>query len=107
MYDEWLSPLPPLSGMIKDSLIWGGPQGDGSAELGVSMEDCPSRIRTGLSSFTSYTLKKYNHSRLYGQSLDLNLHNLHPRVMVAWEHQKDKEGNNFALVWARRWSCSF
>jgi hypothetical protein len=48
MYDEWLSPLPPLSGMIKDSPVWGGPQGDSLAGLGVSMEDCPSRMRTDL-----------------------------------------------------------
>jgi hypothetical protein len=56
------------------------------------MKDCPSRIRTGLSSLFTYTLIKYNHSRLYGQSLDPNLHGLHPRVMVAREHRKDKEG---------------
>jgi hypothetical protein len=56
------------------------------------MKDCPSRIRTCLSSLLTYTLIKYNHSRLYGQSLDPNLHGLHPRVMVAGEHQKDKEG---------------
>jgi hypothetical protein len=58
----------------------------------VSMKDCPSRIRTGLSSLLTYTLIKYNHSRLYGQSLDPNLHDLHHRVMVAREHRKDKEG---------------
>ena len=56
------------------------------------MKDCPSRLRTGLSSLLTYTLIKYNHSRLYGQSLDLNLHGLHPRVMVAREHRKDKGG---------------
>jgi hypothetical protein len=39
-----------------------------------------------------YNNNKYNHSRLYGQSLDLNLHDPHPRVMVVGEHQKDKEG---------------
>jgi hypothetical protein len=38
------------------------------------MKDCPSRLRTGLSSLLTYTLIKYNHSRLYGKSLDLNLH---------------------------------
>jgi hypothetical protein len=58
------------------------------------MKDCPSRIRTGLSFFTACTLIKYNHSRLYGQSLDPNLHGLHPRVMVAGEHRKDKEGES-------------
>jgi hypothetical protein len=56
------------------------------------MKDCPSHIRTGLSSFTICTHDKYNHSRLYGQSLGLNLHGLHPRVMVAREHRKDKGG---------------
>jgi hypothetical protein len=43
------------------------------------MKDCPCRIKTGLSFFTASTLLKYNHSRLYGQSLDPNLHGLHPR----------------------------
>jgi hypothetical protein len=71
------------------------------------MKDCPSHIRTGLSSLLTYTLIKYNHSRLYGQSLDPNLHGLHPRVMVAGEHRKDKEGGSFVLVWAWRWPCSF
>jgi hypothetical protein len=47
------------------------------------MKDCPFHIRTGLSSFTTSTHNKYNHSRLYGQSLDLNLHGPHPLVMVA------------------------
>jgi hypothetical protein len=56
------------------------------------MKDCPSRIRTGLLSFTTCTHNKYNHSRLYGQSLDLNMHGLHPRVMVDGKHQKDMEG---------------
>jgi hypothetical protein len=56
------------------------------------MKDCPSRIRTSLSSLLTYTLIKYNHSGLYGQSLDPNLHGLCPRVMVAGEHQKDNEG---------------
>jgi hypothetical protein len=34
--------------------------------LGVSMKDCPSHIRIGLSSLFTYTLIKYNHLRLYG-----------------------------------------
>jgi hypothetical protein len=73
----------------------------------VSMKDCPSRIRTSLSSLLTYTLIKYNHSRLYGQSLDPNLHGLCPRVMMAREHQEDKEGECFNLVWPWRWPCSF
>jgi hypothetical protein len=55
------------------------------------MKDCPSRIRTGLLSLLTYTLIRYNHSILYGQSFDPNLYGLHPRVMVAGEHLKDKE----------------
>jgi hypothetical protein len=46
-----------------------------------------------LSSLLTYTLIKYNHSRLYGQSLDLNLHGMNPRIMKAREHREDKEGN--------------
>jgi hypothetical protein len=57
------------------------------------MKDCPSRLRTGLSSLLTYTLIKYNHSRLYGQSLNLNLYGPNPRVMMDVEHREDKEGN--------------
>jgi hypothetical protein len=59
------------------------------------MKDCPSRLRTGLSSLLTYTFIKYNHSRLYGQSLDLDLHGPNPRIMTAGEHQEDKEGECF------------
>jgi hypothetical protein len=59
------------------------------------MKDCPSRLRTGLSSLLTYTLIKYNHSRLYGQTLNLNLHDVNPRVMTAGEHREDKEGGCF------------
>jgi hypothetical protein len=48
-----------------------------------------------LSSFTTYTHDKYNHSRLYGQSLNLNLHSPNPRIMTAGEHWEDKEGECF------------
>jgi hypothetical protein len=59
------------------------------------MKDCPSRLRTGLSSPLTYTFIKYNHSRLYGRSLNLNLYGPNPRVMMAGEHQEDKEGECF------------
>jgi hypothetical protein len=59
------------------------------------MKDCPSRLRTNLSSLLTYTLIKYNHSRLYGQSLDLNLYGPNPRNMMAGEHREDKEGECF------------
>jgi hypothetical protein len=49
-------------------------------------------IRTGLSSFTTCTHDKYNHSRLYGQSLNLNSYGPNPKVMKAGEHREDKEG---------------
>jgi hypothetical protein len=48
-----------------------------------------------LSSFTTCTHDKYNHSRLYGQSLNLNLYGPNPRVMMAGEHREDKEGECF------------
>jgi hypothetical protein len=63
------------------------------------MKDCPSRLRTGLSSLLTYTLIKYNHSRLYGWSLNLNLYGPNPRVMMAGEHWEDKKGKCF--VWFR------
>jgi hypothetical protein len=50
---------------------------------------------TGLSSFTTCTHDKYNHSRLYGQSLNLNSYGPNPRVMKAGEHREDKEGECF------------
>jgi hypothetical protein len=50
-----------------------------------------------LSSFTTCTHDKYNHSRLYGQSLNLNSYGPNPRVMMAGEHQEDKEWECF--VW--------
>jgi hypothetical protein len=50
-----------------------------------------------LSSFTACTHDKYNHSRLYGHSLDLNSCGPNPRVMKTREHQEDKEGERF--VW--------
>jgi hypothetical protein len=59
------------------------------------MKDCPSRLRTGLSSLLTYNLIKYNHSRLYGRSLNLNLYGLNPRVMMAGERWEDKEGECF------------
>jgi hypothetical protein len=39
-----------------------------------------------LSSFTTCTHDKYNHLRLYGQSLNLNSYSPNPRVMMAGEH---------------------
>jgi hypothetical protein len=71
------------------------------------MKDCPPRIRTDLSSFTTCTHDKYNHSRLYVQSLNMNLHGPYPRIMVVGVHREDKEGECFVLVWAWRWPCSF
>jgi hypothetical protein len=48
-----------------------------------------------LSSFTTCTDDKYNHSILYGQSLNLNLHGTNPRVMMTGEHREDKEEECF------------
>jgi hypothetical protein len=63
-YDEGLSPLPPLSGMIRDSLDWDGLKVMAQPSLDEH-EGMPSHIRTDLSSLLTYTLIKYNHSRLY------------------------------------------
>jgi hypothetical protein len=49
-----------------------------------------------LSSFTTYTHDKYNHSRLYGQSLNPNSYGPNPRVMIVGEHREDKEGECFS-----------
>jgi hypothetical protein len=48
-----------------------------------------------LSSFTTCTHDKYNHSRLYGQSLNMNSYGPNPRVMKVGEHREDKEGECF------------
>jgi hypothetical protein len=37
--------------------------------------------------------------RLYGQSLNLNLHGPNPRIMMAGEHQEDKQGECFVRFW--------
>jgi hypothetical protein len=95
VYDEGYSPLSPIE--------W---DDQGLPGLGVGLRCWLSRvrcehegssphIRTGLSSFTTCTHDKYNHSRLYGQSLNLNLYGPNPRVMMAGEHRKDKEGECF------------
>jgi hypothetical protein len=60
----------------------------------VSRRIVPSH-KDSLSSFTTCTHDKYNHSRLYGQSLDLNSYGPTPRVMMAGEHREDKEGECF------------
>jgi hypothetical protein len=52
-------------------------------------------IKIDLLSFTTYTHDKYNHLRLYGQSLNLNLYGPNPRVMKAGENREDKEGECF------------
>jgi hypothetical protein len=61
------------------------------------MKDCPSHIRTGLSFFTACTLIKYNHSRLYVQSLDPNLHGLHPGLWWLGSARNTRKGN--VLSW--------
>jgi hypothetical protein len=62
------------------------------------MKDCLSRLGIGLSSLHTYTLIKYNHSKLYGQSLDLNLHGPNHKIMTAGEHREDKEGECFVQL---------
>jgi hypothetical protein len=59
------------------------------------MKDCLSRLRIGLSLLLTYTIIKYNDSRLYGWLLNLNLYGPNSRVMTAGEHREDKEGEYF------------
>jgi hypothetical protein len=99
-------PYHQLSGMIRDSLVWEG-QRCWLNRVRCEREVLSPRIRTSLSSLTTCTHDKYNHLRLYGQSLNLNLHGTNPRIMTAREHREDKEGGCFVLVWAWWWPCSF
>jgi hypothetical protein len=95
VYDEGYSPLSPIE--------WDGQGLPGLGEgLGCwlnrvrcEQEGLSAHIRTGLPTFTTCTHDKYNHSRLYGQSLNLNLYGPNPRVMMAGEHREDKEGECF------------
>ena len=61
------------------------------------MKDCPSRIRIGLSPFTIGTLTKYNLSRLYGHSLNMNLHSPNPRLWWLGSTERTRRGN--VLSW--------
>ena len=94
------------SGMIRDSLVWEGLR-CWLSRVRCEHEGLYPRLRTGLSSFITSTHDKYNQSRLYGQSLNLNSHGPNPRIMTAGEHREDKEGECFVLVWAWWWPCSF
>jgi hypothetical protein len=95
VYDEGYSPLSPfewdsqgLPGLGEGLRCW-------LSQVRCEQEGLSPHIRTGLSSFTTCTHDKYNHSRLYGQSLNLNLYGPNPRVMMAGEHREDKEGECF------------
>jgi hypothetical protein len=95
VYDEGYSPLSPtkrddqgLPGLGEGLRCW-------LSRVRCEHEGLSPHIRTGLSSFTTCTHDKYNHLRLYGQSLNLNLHGPNPRVMTAGEHREDKEGECF------------
>jgi hypothetical protein len=94
------------SGTIRDTLVWEGIM-CWLSRVWCEHEGLSLRLRTGLSSFTTCTHDKYNHSRLYGQSLNLNLHGPNPRIVTAGELQEEKEGECFVLVWAWWWPCSF
>jgi hypothetical protein len=95
VYDEGYSPLSPtewdaqgLHGLGEGLRCW-------LSRVRCEHEGLSPRLRTGLSSFTTCTHDKYNHSRLYGQSLNLNLHGPNPRIMTTREHQEDTKGECF------------
>jgi hypothetical protein len=97
VYDEGYSPLSPfewdgqgLSGLGEGLWCW-------LSRVRYEQEGLSPHVRTSLSSFTTCAHVKYNHSRLYGQSLNLNLYGPNPRVMMAGEHREDKEGECFVL----------
>jgi hypothetical protein len=86
VYDEGYSPLSPtewdaqgLPGLGKGLRCW-------LSRVRCEHEGLSPHLRTVLSSFTTCTHDKYNHSRLYGQSLNLNLHGPNPRIMMTREH---------------------
>jgi hypothetical protein len=93
--EEGLSPLSPtewddqgLPGLGEGLRCW-------LSRVRCEHEGLSSHLRTGLSSFTTSTHDNYNHSRFFGQSLNLNLRSPNPRVMTAREHREDKEGECF------------
>jgi hypothetical protein len=95
VYDEGYSPLSPtewddqgLPGLREGLRCW-------LSRVRCEHEGLSPQLRTGLSSFTTCTDDKYNHLRLYGQPLNLNLHSSNPRIMMAREHREDKEGGCF------------
>jgi hypothetical protein len=88
VYDEGYSPLSPTERDDQGLRCW-------LSQVRYEHEGLSPHIRTGLSSFTTCTHDKYNHSRLYGQSLNLNLHGPNPRVMTTGEHWENKEGECF------------
>jgi hypothetical protein len=104
VYDEGYSPLSPLE--------WDGQGLPGLGEglrcwlnrVRCEQEGLSPHIRTGLLSCNTCTHVRYNHSRLYGQSLNPNLYGPNPRVMMAGEHREDKEGDvlsglGMAVAW--------
>jgi hypothetical protein len=95
VYDEGYSPLSPIEWDDQGLLDLGEGLRCWLSRVRCEHEGSSPHIRTGLSSFTTCTHDKYNHSRLYGQSLNLNLYGPNPRVMMAGEHREDKEGECF------------
>jgi hypothetical protein len=71
------------------------------------MNDCliPYKDRVSITYYLNS--QKYNHLRLFGQSLNPNLHVLHPALSVAGEHRKDKEGEHYRHGLGEGWPCSF
>jgi hypothetical protein len=97
VYDEGYSPLSPtewddqgLPGLGEGLRCW-------LSRVRCEHEGLSPCLRIGLSSFTTCTHDKYNHLRLYGQSLNQNLHGPNPRIKTNGEHREDKEGECF--VW--------
>jgi hypothetical protein len=94
-----------MSGMIRTPWFWRALR---SWLSQVRCEhDCPVSYKDWFVITHYLNSQKYNHLRLYGQSLDTNLHVLHPALSVAGEHRKDKEGGHCHHGLGEGWPCSF
>jgi hypothetical protein len=107
VYDEGYSPLSPTEWDDQELLSLGEGLRCWLSRVRCEHEGSSPHIRTSLSSFTTCTHDKYNHSRLYGQSLNLSLYGPNPRVMMAGVHREDKGRGMFCPVWAWWWPDSF
>jgi hypothetical protein len=93
VYDEGYSPLSPFEWDSQGLPSLGEGHRCWLSRVRCEQEGLSPHIRTGLSSFTTCTHDKNKQSRLYGQSLNLNLYGPNPRVMMAGSTERIRRGN--------------